>query len=249
MTPDTKDTRRMLWKSHNFAGTIDWAVDLQSFTSIDANDFADRPTSGEGCVSGSDTTLDSVDLCEFTCELGFCPEPLCACDETGELEPLPDESDRNISNIIAFDERNVDLNRVCKFACKYGYCPEKLCFDKPKENEPAAEDDPNPRDDIVKECFIYQAPSEGRNDHRCQLLCNNPDTRAGQPPRGYGCIGKFGIDEEIPWFKGPRGAMVAAGECTCDIEIINIFADIVIEALPAIAQVCPQPRREQRPRR
>lgn len=110
---------------------------------------------------------------------GFCPEPLCACDETGELELLPDESDRNISNIIAFDERNVDLNRVCKFACKYGYCPEKLRFDKPKENQPAAEDDPNPRDDIVRECFIYQASSEGRNDHRCQLLCNNPDTLYG----------------------------------------------------------------------
>jgi hypothetical protein len=104
MTPDTKGTRRTFWESHHFAGTIDRAVDLQSFTSFDANDFSDRPTSGEGCVSGYDTTLDSVDLCDYTCALGFCPEPLSSCSETGELDVLPNESDRNISNIIASTE-------------------------------------------------------------------------------------------------------------------------------------------------
>lgn len=32
MTPTTKSTRRDNWKGYNFAGTIDWAVDLQDFT-------------------------------------------------------------------------------------------------------------------------------------------------------------------------------------------------------------------------
>jgi hypothetical protein len=136
MTPDTKETRRAFWKSHNFAGTVDWAVDLQAFTLADANDFSDRPASGEGCVSGYDTTLDSDDLCEFTCALGFCPEPLCSCRETGEMDLLPNESDRNVSIIVAYDELNVNLNRVYKFACQYGYCPEELCFDKPQETAP-----------------------------------------------------------------------------------------------------------------
>jgi hypothetical protein len=175
MTPDTKGTRRTFWESHHFAGTIDRAVDLQSFTSFDANDFSDRPTSGEGCVSGYDTTLDSVDLCDYTCALGFCPEPLSSCSETGELDVLPNESDRNISNIIAFDELNVNLNRVCKFACKYDYCPEELCFDKPQEDEPAQEDEPIPpsmRDDLANRCFLYQYPEQGKEDLSCYNTCH-----------------------------------------------------------------------------
>ena len=35
MSPTTKDTRRDMWKSKNFQGTIDWAVDLQKFTDDD----------------------------------------------------------------------------------------------------------------------------------------------------------------------------------------------------------------------
>ncbi|EGX88043.1 glycosyl hydrolase, family 18, putative [Cordyceps militaris CM01] len=35
MTPTTKDTRRNFWKGKNFAGTIDWAVDLMSYHSDD----------------------------------------------------------------------------------------------------------------------------------------------------------------------------------------------------------------------
>lgn len=35
MTDTTKSTRRNLWKGKNFAGSIDWAVDLQSFNTDD----------------------------------------------------------------------------------------------------------------------------------------------------------------------------------------------------------------------
>ncbi|CAG8961706.1 hypothetical protein HYFRA_00006246 [Hymenoscyphus fraxineus] len=35
MTPTTKETRRSDWKSLNFAGSIDWALDLQAFTTDD----------------------------------------------------------------------------------------------------------------------------------------------------------------------------------------------------------------------
>ncbi|KAH8892724.1 glycoside hydrolase, partial [Thozetella sp. PMI_491] len=35
MSPTTKDTRRKLWQRFNFAGTIDWAVDLQAYTTDD----------------------------------------------------------------------------------------------------------------------------------------------------------------------------------------------------------------------
>jgi len=46
-TPKTKETRRSDWKKLNFAGTVDWAVDLQSFTrddldAVDPNDTCDK---------------------------------------------------------------------------------------------------------------------------------------------------------------------------------------------------------------
>lgn len=75
MTPTTKDTRRSDWKSLNFAGTIDWAVDLQSYTEDDRSHIPGRPSSGQGCLGGRDNTEDTDELCEFTCEYGFCPSP------------------------------------------------------------------------------------------------------------------------------------------------------------------------------
>ncbi|EHK96459.1 putative Killer toxin subunits alpha/beta [Glarea lozoyensis 74030] len=63
MTPTTKETRRADWKGLNFAGSIDWAVDLQSFTADDMAIPPDRPTDGEeGCVEGEDMTTNSGDL-------------------------------------------------------------------------------------------------------------------------------------------------------------------------------------------
>lgn len=61
MTPATKQTRRDLWKGYNFAGTIDWAVDLQAFSDDDYDDPLD------------DTDDDEDYPEEF-------PEPLAPCD-------------------------------------------------------------------------------------------------------------------------------------------------------------------------
>jgi hypothetical protein len=41
MTPTTKDRRRKSWRLYGFAGTIDWAVDLQSFSTSDDSMTAD----------------------------------------------------------------------------------------------------------------------------------------------------------------------------------------------------------------
>ncbi len=133
MTPTTKDTRRADWKGLNFAGSIDWAVDLQMFTQDDFSAVPDRPTTGQGCIGGTDNTVDSGNLCEFACELGFCPDHLCTCKFTGELKPLPKET--NSINVTAWDEVNLDLNRLCKFACKYGYCPMDICTTELSEND------------------------------------------------------------------------------------------------------------------
>jgi hypothetical protein len=125
MDESTKASRRTRWKNLNFAGTIDWAVDLQAFSEKEWNNIPDRPESGQGCTSGEDNTVNTLDLCEFACTFGFCPETLCTCTERGDLNELPaNPSDLEVEGWMAAD---VELNRLCKFTCKYGYCPEQVC--------------------------------------------------------------------------------------------------------------------------
>lgn len=109
------------WKSLNFAGSIDWALDLQAFTTTDMEKPPERPSKGEeGCVWGEDRSINSGDLCEFSCSLGFCPESLCICTDTDIINDLPAE--KSNEDVIAWEDNNVDLNRLCLFACKYGVC-------------------------------------------------------------------------------------------------------------------------------
>lgn len=110
MSPTTKETRHADWKSLNFAGTVDWALDLQDFTSDDFDKPPERPQSGEGCTRGDDLTADSGDLCHFSCRYGFCPESLCNCLETGPMKRLPAE--QHGTNVTALDAFDVDLNRL-----------------------------------------------------------------------------------------------------------------------------------------
>ncbi|KAI8722844.1 Chitinase [Fusarium sp. LHS14.1] len=53
MTPETKKSRRAVWRNLNFAGSIDWAVDLQDFLEYVT------PTYGSSCDSVY-TTLDQL---------------------------------------------------------------------------------------------------------------------------------------------------------------------------------------------
>jgi hypothetical protein len=246
MTPTTKDTRRIDWKRLNFAGSIDWAVDLQAFTGDDMNVSPDRPESGEGCVSGRDSTVNSEDLCEFSCKLGFCPDSLCTCIERGPLQDLPRETLG--VNVMAWDEYDVDLNRLCKFACKYDYCPGDVC----KAPEPEEFEDPNSSDSFNtteirlqahKNCVIFKDKSyqyAEASKAQCYDDCKDTLEQAKKDNRisNYGCIGFFPLEKSIPWFTDPGSKItVAPGKCFCDNGIINEIVGDVLEALPAIAQV------------
>ncbi|KLU90375.1 hypothetical protein MAPG_09337 [Magnaporthiopsis poae ATCC 64411] len=88
MTPTTKSTRRELWKSKNFAGTIDWATDLQRFTGDEWTD----PTDAEGdesqlpgALSTCETkTFDSVEDVEKA-GVPFHCAPIYMADVLGKL--------------------------------------------------------------------------------------------------------------------------------------------------------------------
>ncbi|SPJ78830.1 uncharacterized protein FTOL_07221 [Fusarium torulosum] len=144
MTDNDRLERRIIWKDFNFAGTIDWAVDLQQFRDEDFDAPPDIPESGQGCIRGEDKADDGQDLCYFSCEYGFCPKSVCTCLEEGELEKLPPVKNRD--EVWANDPFNVDLNRLCKFACKYGYCPSQIC--KRKSSSSAGDENDVP-DGIV----------------------------------------------------------------------------------------------------
>lgn len=65
MTPVTKGTRRTHWQGFNFAGTIDWAVDLQAFTADEHVNESDKELTGDSLrPSKCDGAYDTLDVIE-----------------------------------------------------------------------------------------------------------------------------------------------------------------------------------------
>lgn len=253
MTPDTKETRRRIAATWGLGGSVDWAIDLQGFTQDDENAGDDRPKEGGGCISGTDLTVNTSDLCEFTCAMGFCPETLCVCEETdpSALSTLPDEVSVDVE---ALDPMSVDAARLCKFACKYGYCPEDSCVKVPPPDPPGLSIDPNnyfnytdARRQNAENCLIYRTSGE---NHAAQFQCydyckqNLPDENDDGDDSGnivtftYGCISWTPAGQPIQWFRAPGDSRdVTQGKCSCDNYILETITTDVIEALPEIAQV------------
>lgn len=248
MTPLTKSTRRDEWKSLNFAGTVDWAVDLQSFTDADFNAPPDRTVAADGtsCISGEDLTAESADLCEFSCSLGFCPPGRCTCVSTGALRGLPWQS--NFADVIAWDEEDIELNQLCAFACKYGYCPKDVCRE-PYPDVTIVEVDPAPaspttawREANAKGCTIYKDPRwRDLSLAGCKELCKPQLDAAAAEGRtsNYACVGFWDLGKPIPWAPNTHDeyGLRTGGTCSCDNWLLNQFADVLIEALPIIAEV------------
>lgn len=251
MTPTTKDTRRTDWRKLNFAGTIDWAVDLQKF-SEDEKTNTDRPQSGQGCISGHDMTLETVEMCEFACEYGFCPSSLCICDENGKLKGLPAERKDVMGS--AWDSSHLDMNRLCAFSCRYGSCPPEVCSDGLTQQDEDEDEDEGlyeitPGSDslyktrvtVHKECHVFEMGSLRQTSiNQCKGQCGEKLREAEAEGRvsNYGCMGLFPLDKPIPWIKiNGFPSRMAAGKCVCDDMLINTIAESVIEAMPMIAAV------------
>ncbi|KAL7962511.1 hypothetical protein V8C34DRAFT_325324 [Trichoderma compactum] len=245
MTTATKDTRRNEWKGLNFAGSIDWAVDLQSFTRDDVDAPPVMPKPGDnGCVSGEDNSINPGDLCEFSCGHGFCPESLCTCVTTGMATNLPSTSELDV---MAWDPFDVDLNRLCRFSCKYCYCPQDICTDIPKEDEGEEEPDTSyfnytdARWQNAQHCLLFKDPRcRDVSMNQCKPVCQAAldDAKKEGRTSNHGCIGNFPVEKDIPWEKYPGSSYeVAPGQCLCDNMLINEIADFVLDALPIIAQI------------
>lgn len=254
MTDSDKFVRRVIWKDFNFAGTIDWAVDLQQFRNEDFDAPPDIPESGIKCRGGEDNKDDGGNLCYFACQYGFCPESICTCVEEGEPEKLP--SVKNRDEIVANDPFDVDLNRLCKFACKYGFCPSTVCMRKPsstaddEDEVPEGivtvppdydEDSVKARDENNKMCYIYRGLSDRQDGlESCKKQCQATLDEAEEEGRisNYGCYSLRPLDSPITWQRSPStGLEIIGGQCSCDNWILNDLMDTIMEALPAIFQV------------
>jgi hypothetical protein len=244
MTHDKKEERRESWKGMNFAGTIDWAVDLQSFGDEDIDEPINRPSDGRGCVAGEDLSIRTGDLCEITCYYGYCPESMCACTERGDLEA---DNNAKEGDYRAIYEGNVDINKLCNFACKRNYCPSDICEAKPKLEYSDEELDAEQDGDKIRllnseKCIVFK-DNEEQTDFQlahCKNICKEQIEEAQEQGRttNYGCVGFWPGEKKIPWDQPPGFSFaVAAGRCSCDNWFINEIADTILEALPMIAQV------------
>jgi hypothetical protein len=247
ITPDKKEKRRESWRGMNFAGTIDWAVDLQSFGDEDIDTPISRPTDGTGCVSGEDLSIRTGDLCELTCYYGFCPESMCACTERGNSAADDNAKDGDYRAIYEID---VDINKLCNFACKRNYCPSDICEAKPKveysDEDLSAVNDldgDEVRRQNAERCVVFKDDEE-QNDRQvthCKEVCKEQIQEAQELGRttNYGCVGFWPGAKTIPWEQPAGfGSAVAGGRCACDNWLINEIADTVLGAMPMIAQVC-----------
>ncbi|KAK8028336.1 hypothetical protein PG991_005392 [Apiospora marii] len=241
----TKNTRRSDWKGLNFAGSIDWAVDLQAFGREDMSAEPDRPETEEGaCIVGEAVDLNAGELCDFSCALGFCPEPQCTCLGRGNLPELPVKVESG--EFVAWDDLSVNLNRLCKFACTRGFCPEDTCgrpivdeYEDVTENEGSEIGNGYNENKLSNKqnCFIYEdVKYRDATMDTCRRACN---IKYGEVAKvNYGCVGNFPVDKELPWDNIPGGtARYVPGKCSCDNWLVSEIAELVVDAMPIIAQV------------
>ncbi|KAH7109174.1 hypothetical protein B0J13DRAFT_591286 [Dactylonectria estremocensis] len=220
MTPKTKDSRRADWKKLNFAGSFDWAVDLQEFTSTNFDAPPDRPKSGEGCplnnlpsanIKSDVIAYDPLDadlnrLCKFACKYGYCLDDVCTTVAADSATPSDDDDE---PAVIGEDPNYFNYTDV--------------------------------RWQNAHKCFLYKDTSNKNwSMNQCKAVCQAALDDAEEEGRAsnYGCVCLFPLDEEIPWTRAPSGGeLIDPGEYSCDIWLVNELAEFVLDAMPVIAQI------------
>lgn len=231
MTGVTKETRRKDWKDLNFAGSIDWAVDLQSFSNADfaTEDQVDKPGS-KGCIAGYGLYEDTDALCQISCAYGYCPESSCICSELGTVPEYPPPTSFEFQSVDPFD---IEGNKLCAFACQRTACPPSLCEIV----------DENPHGDPHKLNGLCPVFWNGKYTSEAQRTCNKyceQELKESGDEDDYisnaGCSGFTPLGEDIKWEKAPLAglpsdARYSLGHCFCNNPLIDEVVPQVIEAL------------------
>lgn len=77
----------------------------------------------QGCMEGTATAEGFKTLCEFTCQVDYCPIEACLCTKKGT--PLAGGV-RGDPGYPA-EGRDVTYAGLCAVACSYGFCPSDYC--------------------------------------------------------------------------------------------------------------------------
>ncbi|WQF85543.1 hypothetical protein CDEST_10557 [Colletotrichum destructivum] len=173
-------------------------------------------------------------------------EPRTQCTARGIPEESPTET---YVDVVAWDDTNIDLDILCRFACKYGHCPEDVCTKRiigPDMSGPPSEldypDDFHNRTEWEngKKCSIFKESEHWETQKKkCESVCSTELQRAKEEGRTSNafCLGWWPLDKPIPWQKLGPGMTIAGGTCHCDNPLVNEIAEIVLEAMPKIAQI------------
>ncbi|OKL58597.1 hypothetical protein UA08_06382 [Talaromyces atroroseus] len=110
--------------------TTDCTDDIENWNawvgSADGPAISATPTltlSESVCINGTGAN-NFEGLCEFACELGYCPISACTCTMMGAQKTLPNATD--VSGYPLSGE-DASYEGLCAFDCTYGYCPTGAC--------------------------------------------------------------------------------------------------------------------------
>jgi hypothetical protein len=136
MSDENKLVRSALYGVLNLGGTTDWAVDLQGDASTIESQCKSLEQSNEdgfptcipantdtGCIAGTGSGY-YQDLCEFSCQYDYCPEPFCTCTANGTVKAQPTKTNVAVCPATSLDS---SYKSLCTFDCSFGYCPDKYC--------------------------------------------------------------------------------------------------------------------------
>lgn len=80
-------------------------------------------STGTGCIAGSGSG-DYAAICEFTCAIGYCPDP-CSCTATGTYDA--GEEDTSVDGYANTGYDASTWTPLCNFACSHNFCPVDPC--------------------------------------------------------------------------------------------------------------------------
>ncbi|KAK1963925.1 hypothetical protein LY78DRAFT_715845 [Colletotrichum sublineola] len=215
------------------------------------------PSPPEVCISGRDRVPKLDNLCQFTCEYGFCLETLCECTAKGKQKDPPAltpglitiRGDKVLNPLEKVE--TTDLKKLCQFSFKYGHCPEDVCkglidgFRFPDRPGLVNRDHPVDHEEQAQQnrCFVYKDPQHWNaraQTGRCETICDNkPET---EDSIGI-CVGSWPIDKPIPW-QTSVGQTFAYGTCKCGQEALSVLMDHVIDSAVDSAVVTVQTNKQ-----
>ncbi|GKT79137.1 LOW QUALITY PROTEIN: hypothetical protein ColTof4_11560 [Colletotrichum tofieldiae] len=159
---------------------------------------------------------DFQEVCELTCEYGYCPPGLCTCNELGGAKKEPKIVD---VDAVPAAGKSCVLEGLCSWSCNHGKCPKQCSTDTslkgkcvmpvdepeaPEAPDPPSPENLNPYNDPQwpnkNRCLVFKPPNYKLTKQPYAERCKAQIDQAKEEGRttNYGCIGFYPLDKPIP---------------------------------------------------